>query len=123
MSTKSSDGSRRRADAASCQRAPGSRSAHTARWAGRTSVAATIWTSSRASQPGTWPWTATLPRPMIAPRTRAPRRARPVARPSGAALVEPVLPADRAEGLVEDGQSGEGLRLGDDQGRVDAHGG
>src|SRR6266853_2393531 len=104
MSTKSS-ASRASSDSTeSCQRAAGSRAPHSACRAGLTSVAATISQSRRACQPGRWPCTATLPRPMRAPRRR---------------LVSPMPLQDHAERLVQDGQALAREVLGDDEGRID----
>src|SRR2546429_6145272 len=104
-STKSRPVTPRRASTLSNQRAPGSRATASLRRAGSRSLTATISTPSLASQPGTWPSSATLPSPMMAPRSILP---------------EPVLPRDGAQGLVEDRQPGERLGLADDQRRVDA---
>ena len=69
MSTKSRRAAPSRDSTESNQRAAGRRSAPTARRVGRVSLTATMSTSRRSSQPGRWPWTATLPRPMIPPLT------------------------------------------------------
>src|SRR5438094_984523 len=85
-STKSRPVTPRRSSTLSNQRAPGSRATASLRRAGSRSLTATISTPSLASQPGTWPSSATLPSPMMAPRSILP---------------EPVLPRDGAQGLVE----------------------
>src|SRR5215475_1571536 len=104
MSTKSRSARVRSPSGDSYQRAPGSRSAASRRRAGSTSVVATISTSPRRSQPGRWPWTATLPRPTMAPRST---------------LVKPVRGEHRLQRLVEDGETGQRGVVRDDEGWIE----
>src|SRR5512144_1770899 len=104
ISTKSSVSAASSDSTEACQRAAGSRAAHSPRRAGRASVAATISQSRRACQPGRWPCTATFPRPMTAPRRR---------------LVSPMPRQHRPQRLVQDGQALAGEVLGDEEGRID----
>src|SRR5262249_38436992 len=109
MSTKSSGASASKRSALSYQRLAGRCRARAACRAGSASVAATIPTSRRMSQPGNGPGSATLPRPMIAPRSIVEVR-------SG----EAVRAAGRFEGLVEHGEAGERGLLADGERRIDA---
>src|SRR5499426_725390 len=105
MSTKSSGASDRSSAAVGYQRVPGAWATRTARCSGRASVPPTISTSRRRRQPGRWPWRATLPRPMSAPRR---------------ILLEPVLAHDHRERLVENREPRERGILADSERRVDA---
>src|SRR5204862_145278 len=60
--------------------------------------------AARRRRPRTWPWTATLPKPMIAPRSILP---------------EPVLPDDGSQGLVQDREPRQRLLFADHERRVD----
>src|SRR5262245_2732720 len=104
MSTKSSEVSDRSSGAVGYQRAPGAWATRTVRCSGRASVPPTISTSRRRRQPGRWPWRATLPRPMSAPRI----------------LLEPVLSDDHPERLVENREPRERGILADRERRVEA---
>src|SRR5262245_12925282 len=106
MSMKSRRSRTSRSSAESYQRAVGSDAAASDRRAGSESLAATISTSSRRPQAGTWTSRPTFPRPMIAPRSIA--------------SAETVLTRDRVQRLVEDGEPGESRLLLNDQWRVDA---
>src|SRR3990167_7362782 len=117
MSMKSNPSPARSSSAESYQRARGSRAAASARCAGRVSVTATISTSRRSSQPGRWPWTATLPSPMMAPRRILGHSF------AMTASVEPVPGEHGGERLFEDAEPLERSVLGDDEGRVDPDGG
>src|SRR4029453_8473515 len=105
MSTKSSDPAARSAPGVGYQRVAGAWATRTARCSGRASVPATISTSRRRRQPGRWPWRATLPRPMSAPRR---------------ILLEPVLSHDHPERLVENREPRERRVLADGERRIDA---
>src|SRR5580700_522419 len=109
MSTKSRVSLDSSAAALSYQCALGQASRNESRRAANASVAATILTSLRDCHPGKWPFAATLPNPINAPRS------------TRVVSVEPELTRDGGERFIEDVDAAHGFVLADDQRRVDAN--